>query len=253
MTDISNVLVFETTDESGSHADFTADLTGTPLEVNDNKRYEVALLNGYLKLDTPNISTALNNNSFTITTPTPATITATIEDGRYSVFELNTFFDRYSLTDLGLTNSFIEFQGSTATGVLSFALTSGYTITFSQGLADILGMTTATYSSAINTGTSQPKLDQGILYINATCDAIERNMVPKNSASFLPEGILKTFQYTGISSSTLNFHSEFLVWRPLKEYSGHVHSMRFRLIDQDGNLLPLKSSVHYIIAVKEIE
>lgn len=252
MADIAHVVEFKTDNSSGSYADFTVDMNRVPLEFHDNERYEMAVLNGYLRFNTPNISASLLNNGLQIDTPQPATYVTNLADGRYSLFDINAFFDRHALSN-GYSTNGITLFGDPATGKISMQIDTGFTFTPSAGLAQILGFAPGAYTAGFYDAPNEPNLDEGIMYVNVVCDVIERNLIPSNGSLLTNDGILETLQYNGLGHSVLSLHSDILTWRPIRQHSGHIRNMRFRLLDQDGNLLRMEEPVYFIVGLRIIK
>jgi len=250
MTDIAEVIEFKTNDSSGSYADFTLDMSRVPLEIHDNERYEMAALNGYVKLNTPNISASLNNNSWSMTIA-GVPYNLFLGDGRYSLYELNNYMER-ALKSVGGSPTGIRFVPITEIGHLMVTLEPTYTFQPGSGFAEILGFDAISYT-ATSVAPRAPKLDEGITYVNLVCDVIERNLIPSNGGLNTNDGILETFTYNGIASSTISLHSDYLTWRPIRQHSGHITNMRFRLLDQDGKLIRMSEPVYIIIGLRVIK
>lgn len=251
MTDIAHVIEFKTNNDSGSYADFTLNMSGVPLEYHDNEKYEMAILNGYLKFNTPNFSVALGNESYSAG-PSGGEFAGNLGDGRYNISDIQDQLIRHAKF-FGYPTTAIKIYPVPSLEIIVIEVSAGHSITLSAGFANMLGFAAGTYTAGINGGTSKPKIDEGIVYLNVVCDAVERNIIPSNGGLFTNDGILETFQYNALSSSILNLHSDYLTWRPLRQHTGHISNMRFRILDQDGNLIAMKEPVYFIIGLRIIK
>lgn len=130
-----------------------------------------------------NITSVLDNNTFTVDEGDGLTYDVTISDGYYNPYDLDLYLSQKLTTgslDSGKGYTYLVTYNST-TGKFTFESTGNFSITYSEGIASILGFTKPTSTTTTTTSASTLSSDisantkLNYIYLEITEDKHSRN------------------------------------------------------------------------------
>lgn len=205
-----------------------------------------------------NISSAKANNKFYITDNAgiPTKYTLTIDDGLYSLDDLNSALN-YQVTSAGLPSNTLTLIADNATGKVIFTLTTGYQIYFGSNSMNVLlgcnalqkipsgGLTTGLYSEKAPNVATFSALTSVLFHCSLISNSILNGRGSDVIASVAPAVSVGSLQidrpYNPIKIPCQNL------------YNLQIGQIMMYLTDQNGNLLDTNSENFEITIVIEYE
>ena len=229
-------LNFSTTNLPAGTSTHDFQISFPSLELDRNHEYEIALTSYNIWYSWYNVSSTLGNNQFDYNDGT-GNVTYTIANGQYSVSQLNSAM-RALVVANGKTPDF-NFVANYSTLKVDLSIGAGHTIawTASSCIYTLFGFTAPlTYTGATTASSqTQPNISNGVDAINITTDLIDTrsNILNDKWSNVIYQVTPQVGPGSLISANIAN-----PIYLPLNTL-GNIHSARFTITDQNGNILDL--------------
>ena len=224
----------------------------TNLNLDPNKNYFLGLKSYSMWYSWFNVSTENLNNAFRFSIDNGATfIDVVLEDGNYSLNDINQAIDSLVVANGGVTGS-IDFQPNYNTLRVELTLAANYQVDFQpvNSLRILLGFASQIYTAAFTSGPLIPNITNSVDAININCSLLNSN---NNLINNTPSQTLYQFVPQTSVGTNLSEQISQITFLPISN-SGSINSMRFFITDQNLNILNLNGeNVSLSLVLKSTE